>query len=212
MVDDQDQAANTAQTLLTDFDPGDENVDILGQIVKVTYTAASGPVSSETTVGSATRSFVKVAVHVVRSAAGGAGVVTTAQATTRVKKWLRRLYAQVSMTPQLLQVREVDPLENLVSISNDHGRSATGGASSHVSFTIRSRRTGAADLTQAVGPYAVVAGHTPMQTADGLAALIRAAPTFTVRTVQNPPTLEPTITQGSADLIITDSAGGKSLD
>lgn len=209
VVDDQDQAANPAQTLLTDWDPSDENVDILGQNVKVTYTASSGPVTSETTVGGATRSFVRVAVHVLRTTPGGAGVVTTAQATTRIKKWFRRVLAQISMTPQLTQVREVDPLENLISISNDHGRNATGGATSRISFTIRSRRSGAADLTQAIGPYSVVAGHTPMQTADAIAALIRAAPTFSVRTVQNPPTLEPTITQGSADIIITDPAGGR---
>lgn len=209
VVDDIDQAANTAQTLLTDWDSTNEDLHILGQIVKVTYTAASGPVTAETTVGSATRSFVRVAVNILKATAGGAGVVTTAQATTRVKKWFKRNYAQISMTPNLLQVREVDPLENLVSISNDHGRSATGGATAIISFTIRSRRAGAADLTQAIGPYTAVAGHTPMQTADALAALIRASPTFQARTVQNPPTLEATITQGSADIVITDPAGGR---
>ncbi|XYH98338.1 hypothetical protein ACMHYB_00790 [Sorangium sp. So ce1128] len=208
VVDKVDQAANPAQTVLTDWDRSDENVEILGQIVKVTYTAASGPVTAETTVGSATRSFIRLAVHVLRTSPGAAGVVTTAQATTRVKKWFRRVYAQISMAPQLLQVREVDPIENLIAISNDHGRSATGGATSRISFTIRSRRTGAADLTQAIGPYALVAGHTPMQTADAIATLIRAAPTFNARTVQNPPTLEPAIRQGSADIIITDPAGG----
>jgi len=208
VVDEVDQATNPAQTLLTDYDPADENIEILGQVVRVKYTAASGDIITETTVGSTNRSFLRVAVHVLRTTLGGAPVVTTAQATTRIKKWFRRVLAQISMAPQLTVCREVDPLQNLIAISNDHGRNATGGAASRISFTIRSVRAGAADLTQAIGPYTPVAGHTPMQTANALAALIRAAPTFAVRTVQNPPTLEPTITQGSADLVITDAAGG----
>lgn len=208
VVDDADQAANAAQTLLTDWDSSDENVEILGQNVKVTYTPASGAVTSETTVGSANRSFVRVSLHVLKATAAGAGVVTTAQATTRVKKWIRRAYAQISMTPQLINAREVPPLENLISISNDHGRSATGGAASRISLTLRSKRPGVPDVTQAIGPYTVVAGHTPMQTADALRALIEATPTFAARAVQNPPTLEATITQGSADIIVTDPSGG----
>lgn len=209
VVDERDNAVNRAQTLLTDWDPADESIDILGQIVQVTYTSAAGPITSRATVGSATRSFMRVAVHVMRQAPGGAPVVTVAQATTRIKKWFRRVLAQISVTPDLVSVTERDPLENLISISNDHGRSAAGGAASRVQFTIRSTRPGAPDVVQVIGPYTPVTRHTPMQTANAIAALIRAQPNFNVTTVQNPPTLEPTITQGSADLIIVDPAGGR---
>lgn len=212
VVDDQDNGANTAQTLLTDWDSSDESITILGQIVKVTYTSSCGPLTSQTTVGSATRSYVRVAIRAMRTSPGGSPVVTAAQATTRIKKWFRRVLAQISMTPDLITAFEVDPLENLISISNDHGRSATGGTASRIQFTIRSVRSGAVpgapDLTQAI-TYTPVAGHTPMQTANAIAALIRAQPNFSVTTVQNPPTLEPTITQGSADIILHDPIGGR---
>lgn len=210
VVDDQDNAANTAQTLLTDWDSSDESIEILGQIVKVTYTSSCGPLTSQTTVGSATRSYIKTAIHILRASAGGAGVVTTAQATTRMKKWYRRVFAQISMTPTILMIREVDPPQNVISIADSSGALATGtttsGQPSSISFQISTSRAGVAP--QVIGPYRPVAGHTPMQTANALAALIRAQPTFTVRTVQNPK-LVTTHPDGSADMVVTDTGGGQ---
>jgi hypothetical protein len=209
VVDDADQAAKPTQTVLADWDPSDPNVEILGQILRVTYTSSTGNVVSEVTVGGPTRSYIRTAIHILRTTPGGAPVVTTADARKRMQKWFRRVFAQISMTPQVLQVREIDPLENLVSISNDTGANATGGAGSRIAFRIRAVRAGAPDKVLDVGPYTPPAGATPIATAQALESQIRTAGTFTVRTVQNPPTLEPAITQGSADIILTDPDGGR---
>lgn len=209
VVDDADQATNTAQTLLTDWDASDESSEILGQIIKMTYTPASGsPVTSEATVGSATRSFVKMAIHILRVTPGtGAGVVTVAQATTRMKKWYRRVFAQISMTPQLLSVDVIDPPANVVSIANASGAAATGGARSRISFRIRRTPASGTAVTHTIGPHTPTAGHTPIQTADALAALIRTGATaLTVRTVENSK-VATTQPSGSADIIITGPAG-----
>lgn len=208
VVDDLDRAASPLQTVLADWDPNDENVDVLDQVVRVRYTSSSGEVvSAQATVGGPNRSYLRIAVHVVRTAPGTAGVVTTNQARRRVLKWFRRTYAQIGIAPLLLQVREVDPLVNLVSISNESGANATGGGA--LSFRISSQRNGvAAPVVQNVGPHAPPAGATPLATANAMAALIAAGGTFHAAVVQNPPTLEAAVLQGSADLIITDPAGG----
>lgn len=210
VVDDQDLAAAPTQTLLTDWDSTDHAIDILGQYVRVRYTGSSGEVvAARATVGGATRSRIALAVHIVRTAPGAAGVVTEDDARVRVFKWWRRLYAQISMAPDLKLVRTVDPLENLISVSDYTGANATGGAGRQARFTLRATRAGVADKVAVIGPRAFTAGDTPITTANALAALINADGTFNVRVVQNPPPLDVTIAGGSADLVITDPDGGR---
>lgn len=210
VVDDVDQAAVPGQTVLVDWDSTDEHLDILGQVIRVKYTSSSTEVvSADVTVGGATRSFMRVGVHVVRSAPGGAGVVTVKNAKDRVLKWFRRTYAQIDIAPILTVVREVDPLENLVSVSDEVGTNATGGVASMMVFSVTATRTGGAAPATVPVVHRPPAGATPGQTAAALAAIINASGSLTARVVQNPPTLEAAVLQGSADVIITDTAGGR---
>ncbi len=201
VVDEIDHAVNPDQMLLADWDPSDDTIEILGQVMRVTYTTNCDEHTAEATVGSADRTHIRVAVHILNNWDGG--VVTTAQARERILKWFRRMYAQISMAPKLLENRYVDPVENLLSISNNSGANATGGDGSEISFRIYGEAGGEEDDVLDVGPLTLTAGASPMDTAAALARLV--TPPFTARTVQNPPTLETDIIQGSADLIISHS-------
>jgi hypothetical protein len=207
VVDDKDQGAVPAdQTILTDWDEKRPTEEILEQYVRATYSSAKcGKVKWEARVGNANRMFVRIVVHIVRLAPGGAGVVTIDDAKKRVRKWFRRLYAQISLGTWLVNVHEVDPVENLVSISNDTGANAVGG--SPITFTIHSG-AGKTAKSQTI-THTPAANDTPMVTANHLAAEIRKKHLFRVRTVQNPPTLEAAMIQGSADLVITDPSGAR---
>jgi hypothetical protein len=208
VVDDVDRAINPSQTLLTDWHLKRPKCEILGQVIRVTYKSKTcGKITYEATVGNANRMSIRAYVHVLRKTPGGTGVVTLENAKMRVRRCFRRIYAQVSMAPKLLGVRYVDPPENLIAVSDYTGANATGGGS--ISFTIRSKKKGKKPKVQVIGPHTTVAGDTPIATANQLAALIRRDKKFTVRVEQNPPVLASTITQGSADLIITDPRGGR---
>lgn len=207
VVDDVDDAAVAGQTILTDWDPSDPTVEILGQKLKASYSAGGQSAEAEAEVGTNKRR-IRTAVHIMRATIGddGTGVVTAAQAKQRVDKWFRRVYAQVDMAPQLTQpVHYIDPMANLISISDNTGANAAGGG--QIRFRIRVKDT--LDETYDIGPYAPPAGQTPMATADALAALINDNALIPVmaRTVQNPPTLEGAITRGSADIILTSVVG-----
>ncbi|MCP4626509.1 MAG: hypothetical protein GY850_23820 [bacterium] len=202
VVDAVDDATVAGQTILTDWDSSDPTVEILGQKLKASYSAGGHSAEAEAEVGINKRR-IRTAVHIMRATIGddSTGVVTAAQAKQRIDKWFRRVYAQVDMAPQLTQpVRYIDPMANLISISDNTGANAAGGG--QIRFRIRVKDT--PDETYDIGPYAPPAGQTPMATADALAALINdnAAIPVMARTVQNPPTLEGAITRGSADIIL----------
>jgi len=110
---------------------------------------------------------------------------------------VRRLYAQASIAPLLLQVRDVDPVENLVSISNDSGVTAAGDG--QLSFRINA----AGQPSQVIGPITPPAGQRPIATANALAALVRAP--YSARATLNPPRFPDAI--GSADIVITEASG-----
>ncbi len=214
VVDDQDQAAVPAnQTILTDWDENHPLEEILGQLVRATYSYThcdeKAKATWQATVGSDQSKAIRLVVHILRKKVGGDGVVTIDNARRRIRKWFRRAYAQISLAPYLINTHYVDPLENLISISNDHGRNATGGTSSSISFTISATAQKGKPVVRSIGPYTPNAGDPPLTTANNIAALIQATGVFNARTVQNPPTLEATITQGSADIVVTDSKGGR---
>lgn len=215
VVDDLDQASVLPpnQTILTDWDEDHPLEEILGQVVRATYSYTDCGEKAQTTwhatVGSDQSKAIRLVVHILRKNVGGDGVVAIADAKRRIRKWFRRAYAQISLAPYLINTHYVDPLENLISISNDHGKSATGGTGSSISFTVHATPPKGKIIIKSIGPYEPSAGDTPITTANNIAALIRTTSVFNARTVQNPATLEPTITQGSADIIITHSGGAR---
>lgn len=206
VVDDDDKAAAPTQTLLvTDMtDQGDPQVEILDQRVKATYILSGCQghppceVSAELPIGT-DRRRLRVAVHVLRPAVGGAPVVTVPNADRRVRTWFRRVYAQAGIAPKLVQpTRAVHPVENLVSISNDSGQNA--GGDGQLGFSVRVGAT-----WHAVGPINPAVGQSPLATANALAALVVAPYIATV--TQNPARFPDPPGQGSADILIAHNTG-----
>jgi hypothetical protein len=110
------------------------------------------------------------------------------------------LYAQADIGPKLAQaVRDVDPVENLVSISNDSGLTAAGDG--QLGFRINA--TG--QPSQVIGPITPAAGDTPLTTANALAALVQAPYTATV--TENPARFTDPVGSKSADIVITEAGG-----
>lgn len=211
------------QTILaTDMvDEGDPQVEILDQMIEAKYTLTSCPnnpacaVAKRVPIGT-DRRRLRIAVHILRRTPAGTPVATIAEADRRVKRWLRRIFAQAAISPTLVQAtREVNPLGNIVSVSepppnagpNAGGSSASGvtagGAASQVQFRINA----AGRASQVVGPITPVdaagVGFTPIQTANALAALVAAPYSATVS--QNPPRFNDAV--GSVDIIITENSG-----
>ncbi|MEZ5425017.1 MAG: hypothetical protein R2747_02020 [Pyrinomonadaceae bacterium] len=209
VVDSADTAAAPTQTLLASdmHDAGDSKVEILDQMVKASFeipsctagvkckTAVKVPIGTD-------RRRLRLAVHVLRQAPGGALIVPLADAERRVWTWFRRVYAQAGIGPKLVRaVRAVDPPENLVSISNDSGLTAAGDGQ------LRFRINATGQPSQVIGPITPAAGDTPLTTANALAALVSAPYTATVS--QNPARFTDPVGQGSADIVITEAGGAR---
>ena len=210
VVDDEDQkSVPKDQTILTDWDEDHPLEEILGQVVRATYSSAKhGKVTWEATVGNAKRMYIRLAVHILRKSPGAAGVVTIDEARMRVRKWFRRIYAQISLAPYLLNTHYVDRASDILTVSNSTGASATGGTTSSISFTITSNPKKGAPVVKVIGPHRPLANDTPIVTANHIVTLITATKKFHARAVQNP-RLQPTFPNGSADVIITDMSGGR---
>ena len=205
VVDEFDKSQHRSRTLLTDVDASDQAVEILGQRVRVTYTSACGhTLTAEATVGRNCRR-VNLAVHILRTQAGGSGVVTEADVRRRISKWFRRVYAQLNLAPQLQQVRTVDPVSNVLCISNPHGRSAAGGG--RIIFGVTSNRS-SGQVTHRIN-HPTTNGDTPEATARALAQAINSSPYgFQVRVMTNPVGRDASFTHGPADVVVTDPSGG----
>ena len=199
--------------LVTDMvDQNDDTIEILDQVVRAstpfprcTQSGDNQCVASVTLPIGNDRQRLRVAVHVVKTTVGGAGIVTAANAKRRVLKWCRRIFAQANIAPKLLQVREVDPVENLICISdapqngpaNAGGRRAAGDGT--LGFTINA--TGKA--SQVVGPITPPANQDALTTATQLAGLVQAPYTATVS--PNPRRFNDAL--ASCDILITEASG-----
>ncbi len=214
VTDAADKAAASDQTLLTSdmYDVNDaaaKRVEILDQTVKASYTISRCPQNPKcrSTVAlpiGTDRRRLRMAVHILRGSVGGAPVVTVVDAEKRILTWFRRTYAQISIAPKfMLPIHEVDPPENLVSISNDAGLTAAGptpGNNGTISFRINA--PGKTSQTVAV---VTKAGDTPLKTARALAALI-AAP-FRAAARENSARFIDPANRKSADILITEVGG-----
>jgi hypothetical protein len=203
-------------------DEGDPQVQILDQLVQATYTLADCPATPKcSVVKTATigtdRQRLRIAVHILRRTPQGTPVATIAEADRRVNRWLRRIFAQASISPKFAQAtREVDPVANLIAVSdpgtngtaNSGGLPASGfsisGAASQQQFRISANGV----TPQLIGPItpvdpATLSSFTAVQTANALAALV--ASPFTATVTQNPIRFNDTL--GSVDILIKESSG-----
>ena len=203
--------------LVTDMvDQNDDTIEILDQVVRAstpfprcTQSGDNKCVASVTLPIGNDRQRLRVAVHVVKTTVGGAGIVTAANAKRRVLKWCRRIFAQANIAAKLLQVREVDPVENLICVSdapetapnnaspNAGGRRAAGDGI--LGFTINA--TG--KTAQVVGPITPAANQDALTTATQLAALVQAPYTATVS--PNPRRFNDAL--ASCDILIAEASG-----
>ena len=210
VTDETDKAAVADQTLLvTDMtDDGDAAVEILQQAVRATYVLQRCPGSpapcqvsvirpvGRTADSRKPRKRIRMAVHILTTAPGAAGVVTPAQADRRITRWVRRTYAQAGFAPILVQpTGVVDPQDNLVAIGDPHGPTAAGDG--QMGFRI----TAAGQASQIIGPIATVRGRTPEATAQDLAGRVAAPYVATVS--RNPAGFGDPVGNRSADIIVT---------
>ncbi|MBK7707916.1 MAG: hypothetical protein IPJ30_19745 [Acidobacteria bacterium] len=107
---------------------------------------------------------MRLAINVLRKTPGGDLIVPLADAELRVWTWFRRSMRRPTSRRGLFTRPAVDPMENLVSISNDSGLTARGDG--RIGFTIHS----AGKTDQVVGPITPAAGDTPIKTARALAS------------------------------------------
>lgn len=202
-----------AQTLLvTDMtDQGEPQVEILDQLVRATYVVQRCPGSPKCaatatiSVGSDSdprkpRNKIRIAVHVLKSTVGGAGIVSIPNAERRIHKWMRRVLAQVGLSPKLAQpVRLVDPVENMVAVGDPNGALAAGDGQ----FGFRLNAPG--KPSQVIGPINPSANDSTATTANALAALV-AAP-YSARVSANPARFVDPVGFSATDIIITEASG-----
>ncbi len=208
VTDEADDAARANQTLLTDHDPNNLNIEILDQQVVARYTAVSGePLATEAVVGDGEKR-VRCVAFVCKTAFGAAtlvGGVTIDDVKRHFRCWVKRTYAAANMSPLLVdsEVVAVDPVENLIGISQFDRRNARG------TREIRFRVNTAPNPTMIT--ITTVAGETPLQIANSLAVAARAAlpAGFTVDVFPNPPALN-LVT--SADILIKNGANQVIID
>ncbi len=214
VTDAADKAAANDQTLLASdmYDAADaaaKQVEILDQKVKASYTLPKCPMNPKCKstvilpIGE-DRRRLRMAVHILRTSAGGAPVVSIADMEKRILTWLRRNYAQISIAPKLvIPIREVDPPRNMVSISNDSGLKARGpiaGNDGVISFKINA--TGKPSQTVSV---TTSRNDTPLKTARALAAKVTAP--YKAVAAENAARFNDPKTRRSADIVITEETG-----
>ena len=216
VVDSQDAAAAAGQTLLTAdaVDAGDDALEILDQRVRATYEFARCPgspkckVSAEIPIGE-NKLRAKVAIHILQDPATGTPLATIDQARKSVLKYVRQLYAQASMSVQLIgTIRNVPGPTNLIAIANANGAPAIGGGTIQIRVQIGALNTTTFVFDQTI-QVTTNAGDAPLATATALSAAINAAfaaatPPFaaTARPSGNPPLTGQAL--GSADVLVGD--------
>lgn len=221
--DQEDFRVRDGRTLLADHDPADLRVEILDQLVRVTYTTSGGePLRAEARVGRDELRF-RLSVNVLRRAPGGALVngLTLDEVRRHVLKWVRRTYAQCSMAPKLVDffplpagtpagatrtdpalvgVREIDPPENLVTLLNRNRNTAR--ANERIRFRAQA---GPRDVRVDFTTPAAAGARTPREIADECAAQLRAGG-FEVDVADN---ARATNFSRSCDLLIRDPDGNR---
>lgn len=179
-------ASRANQTLLTDHDPNNLNIEILDQQVVARYTAVSGePLATEAVVGDSEKR-VRCKIFICRPTFGAAtlvGGLNAGDAKRHVLAWVRRTYAAANMSPLLVDGEEevVDPVENMLWV-RARGRN---GARGNRVISFRVNTTPNPTVVQ----ITTVARETPSQIANRLAVEARRLlpAGFVVTVFDNPP-------------------------
>jgi hypothetical protein len=137
----------TAQGLLVSDladgnDSNNDRVEILDQKVRVSYEIGDCPAPSgqqkctirKTVEVGPNRKHLKVAFHVFRESVGGSviGSLTAEMIRKRVRKWLRRLYAQAELSPKFVDpiIEFLDPPGATMLVISDRTGQACSGVNS----------------------------------------------------------------------------------
>lgn len=145
------------------------------------------------------RRRLRVTVHIVRRTRGGVAPVQNADAERRIDRWMRRLYSSASVGPRRILVRTVDPVANLIAISDNTGDAARG--TGDMGFRINAP----GQPSQVIGPHRANNGDAPIVTAQALAALVQ--PPYTAVPTRNPATFNRLPGRRSADIVILGPGG-----
>jgi hypothetical protein len=199
VTDAEDDAARPDQTLLTDHDPNNLDIEILDQEIVARYTAVSGePLATEAVVGDGEKR-VRCQVFVCRPTFGAAnlvGGIQAADAKRHILSWVRRTYAAANMAPRLVtEVEIVDPVENMLWIRATNRNGAQGNRV--ISFRVNT--TPAPTVVQ----ITTVARETPAAITNRLAAEARRLlpADYVVSEINNPPGIYNNL--DSSDILIT---------
>lgn len=143
VTDTVDQAANSDQCVLADWDPSEPNLEILDQVARVEYRCDDGSrPQTQVSIGHDRRK-IRMAAHVLKSSPAGSPIVQVNDGQRRVQKWYRRTYAQSNVAPRLMApVDAVDPPRNMLVVSNNSGANAAGNANNRMRFYIRGSASG----------------------------------------------------------------------
>jgi hypothetical protein len=209
-------AAVAAQTLLVSTDDADPGLEIIGQIVRASYSSCS----KDLPVGGPDSPSLDVHVHVLSDVPpskvdnGVQSNLSTNTAIRVVEKQVRRIFAQANIRLGQIQADPVLPVENLIAVSDADGAAATG--NSFVSIEVTSVRspTETVHWTQV---HFLTAGATPVQTAQAIADALKFlnpdAPApggdfLSVEAFENS-VVSATVLKNSADVLIRDPHGGE---
>jgi hypothetical protein len=205
VVDEQDQAAASAQTLLVkdlaDGEDGDNDLtDILDYQIEAVYLRQKCPAAQKCAarvivpIGQ-DRKRAKVAINILKDATGT--VVAPPKAVRRrVLNYVRQLYAQADMTLSLVEpIREVPLPANMFAIANADGKRSLGNKTIRVRVRVD-------DKTDETARITTRANVLPIDTANDLAAALKAVlpPEVEVKASENPPLTGQAI--GSADVLV----------
>ncbi|HWB96345.1 MAG TPA: hypothetical protein VG672_06575, partial [Bryobacteraceae bacterium] len=230
VADKVDHINNDQYLLVTDMaDVGDPKVEILDQNVRASYVVQSCNAASNkcqvtfTAEVNRGRAF-DVAIRVMRAAPTGVietvpggpgddGIVKLADFRKRMQTFVRRVWAQSHIKPNIVTLQTMDLPSDSITVSDGTGLPARGNqtgsaAPGQVGFTVSVQRFGGlASTVHVVAPFNIPAGSTPLQTANLIKARIDALPGLTATaSINNPETGDP---DGSCDVFIRDAQNGR---
>ncbi|QSQ19130.1 hypothetical protein JY651_27690 [Pyxidicoccus parkwayensis] len=220
-----DKQLRPQQTLLvTDLFADDgtgTDIEILDQNIRATYEDANCPravgercIKARHEIPLRRGQSVAIEGFVVRGVADGTnndnGLVNRQDLINRVRVHCKRIYAQEELTFTINAVTTVDPPSDMLTVSEPDGANATGTnaggvVQGQVGFTLTYTPFHGLAVVHNLGPFAIPAHNTPMQTANTLVTALNLLANIQAQASQNAP--ENGAAAGSVDIVITANNG-----